>query len=219
MDVLWWGAESKTQVKMLREVIKKVDDKTRGATEVQEVTALTSVIKKVTAIAEVVDVASQHGLEGEDFQRVYDLQCTSLALPPEVAVDWPPHVLWSRHKMDIGETETHDRWMDRVSSSALTRHGVANVLHEQDFLLAERLAGVLKGSDFNEVEKHCRVFFSPERDFSVFEDFVQELATAISVVLWRHTYENLEERVLYVWGWVCWFYLLDARFVFFVWFV
>ena len=91
---------------------------------------------------------------------VRDICGPSPFLFPKVSVDMPPHVLFARHKMDVHATESHERWLERVASAQLAKHGGSSVSAEQDKFFAGRLALIFKIKDQSAMMAALRVVFN-----------------------------------------------------------
>ena len=73
--------------------------KVKAAKDMAEVDQLHLAAKVQGAMADVVEVVNQHGLESPEFLAVYDHCATVLNLAPRATVTWPPHV---RPRHDVG---------------------------------------------------------------------------------------------------------------------
>eukprot|EP00959_Pyramimonas_sp_CCMP1952_P358060 7497382-Pyramimonas_sp.AAC.1 len=85
---------------------------------------------------------------------------TDISLEPRVDLHLPVHVGIARHLMDVRATEDHRRWLDRISSTQLKLKGVGNVAAQQESLLAERFASLLKGRDIKVVKQNLIGLFN-----------------------------------------------------------
>ena len=180
-DALWWGSESKTQLKSLKNDVADIQKKIKTAADLDESQTLTQARKRLDAIAQVVEAIHDHGLDSEEFATIFDLQVTQLNLEPKQDVSWPPHVSWARHKLDITSVEDDDRWFSRASSSELRSHGIADVGSEQERLVSSRLAAMVKLPDSDAVLTALQGFFTTDRDVD-FEEPVESIYTALSCI-------------------------------------
>jgi hypothetical protein len=98
-----------------------------------EIRLLSRCQKKLNAIHQFLDVHQQHGLDGEEFKTTHDMIITGLALEPTVELVLPPHLVYSRHAMDIRSTTSIERFLHCISSQELHRRGVTNLVIEQVF--------------------------------------------------------------------------------------
>lgn len=75
----------------------------KAATDMTEIHNLGFSQKKLSAIISIVEAGDDHGIDSEDFKRVFDVTKTSLQLEPVVDLPMPGHVAFTRHKMVGGE--------------------------------------------------------------------------------------------------------------------
>ncbi len=166
-DPLWWGSESKTLIKDMGAKLKDLKQRVRNCSDLSECESLQIVHKQLVAMIAIVSVAATSGLGSEEFKGVYDLQESTLALPPSASLRMPKHVKWHRHQMDIGQTDTSSRWLERTSSTQLRENGVADVLGEQMLLWSERLATNLKLTDKSRMLKLIKEVFSMDLEYEL----------------------------------------------------
>ena len=190
-DKLWWGTESKTQAKVLRDAAKATNGKLKKATDLDTSNELQKAEKVFKAMLALVEVASAHGFLGSKFDDEFDNILGKLTLDPAVELKWPKFITWARSKADIQSTSDDQRWMARLSSEALVRNGVAKdkVASEQFRLVAERVSKYLK---LNKGE--IAVLFNLESAFP-FDDKVSAVCEGIAACLHYESFDGLEERI------------------------
>jgi hypothetical protein len=194
VDALWWGAEAKTQAKSLKTVlIKELMKRLSEAQDLDESASTTRALKAITAIMTVIEVVSEKGFDSDEFMKAFDAQTIALSLEPKVAFVWPPHVEHARHNMEVQLTDNVDTWYARISSEEFQRRGSKSPEAEQERLVSERMARVLKGSDHSEVVKQMADVFSIEREVDL-ADPVAQTVTSLAVCLHYDELENLADR-------------------------
>ena len=77
-DVLWWGQESKTQLKKARELKKSFEQRISGAQEEETITTLEPYMKKVSTLVLLMEAQQKSGFDSVGFVEVYDCCLTSL---------------------------------------------------------------------------------------------------------------------------------------------
>ncbi len=79
----YWGAEAKTQLKVIADYTKEVGVRITKATEDSELLSYSKLKKTLGVVSSMVAVVKDHGLESDEFRRVYDLQVGgSLGIQP-----------------------------------------------------------------------------------------------------------------------------------------
>ena len=193
-DTIWWGPEYQTQVKEFKGVLDVLAKRIADSREMCEVTMLLKSQKAITAISETVDVAGSRGLDSEEFVQTYDFHQTQLNIDPVVVVEFPPHVTWARHEYTINTTGSDDRWLQKVSTTELRKHGALEPKREQVKLLCQRISWLLKAQSQETCEQKMKEFFSPERAFDFSSD-VTDFADAVVVSLHFDSFPDINERI------------------------
>jgi hypothetical protein len=193
-DVVWWGAEAKSNLKGLRIIHKEIIDKIKTATNMAEVLELGCMDKQMHSMIETLDIVRNHGVNSPEFKEVFDLHISKLKLEPSpTEMTWPPHIMWARHKMDINETGDDERWFARISQVELAKCGIRNSTAETERFLAERIARALKLGEYSEAKHAMSVLFDPDRDVDL-PVCVVEFYMAVAVALHYEGYTDLRER-------------------------
>lgn len=194
-DLVWWGAEAKTQLRVLKQSEKEIATRIKSA-DILEKLGLKAALKKLSAVIAFVQAAQQHGVDTEEYKRIHDETITMLELEPRVDLDLPPHLTLSRHMIDIRATADDMRWLQRVSSTALKTSGMLpdRLEHEQATLFAERLASIMKDKDKKEADRRLRALFKIDAEYDL-GSVTQEFVTCSSIVLHFREYDNLAERI------------------------
>jgi len=166
-DPLFFGTEAKTAIGKFEALNKGVQQRTQRTTIPAELEHLRIQMKTTSAIHAVLTAIKTNGASSEAFAKVYDDQITLLNLAPTVSLKFPPHILWSRHRMSIQATADDGVWITQVASAALRAAGrsESTVADEQDKFLAERLAGWFRVASWTEMKAALRAFFRPVREF------------------------------------------------------
>ena len=146
-----------------------------------EVVSLRFSSKHLSLIVALVEVAAAHGTQSE-FSRVYDMQVAQAALAPALQLRIPDNLKWSRHKLDVQATENGDKWLARISSSALQAAGAPTIQLEQARFLSIRLGEMLKCPSNAQCKQTLKTFFGPEREFEL-EPTVLSFAESAAVIL------------------------------------
>ena len=81
---------------------------------------------------------------------------TGALLHPPVDFAVPSHVVAARIKMNIRETESVEKWLGQVSSTALRQLNLADVEKEQEKLFAERFALIVMVKEQKDMIKAVR---------------------------------------------------------------
>ena len=152
---LYWGTEARTGMKLFDKLNKDVQDRIKKTMDADETLKLRVMLKHTSAIYNVLNIVNTNGLDTQEFADQFDMQQTSCQLEPVVKVEWPPHVLWSRHRMRIGSMELADPWFQMISSESLRENGISNVGLEQDKLLGERVMSLLKQSNYKALARRA----------------------------------------------------------------
>lgn len=193
-DVVWWGSEAKTQIRIMQVAVKDINARLKIASDMSEIILLNGVVKKLGAIVAFVEVVQQYGLDGDEFKHIHDVSITNLQLEPQVVLELPAHLLFARHKMTIRATESVERWLDRISSTAMREAGVVAVKDEQEKLFAERLAAALKQKDTKVMMSSLSGMFSSDNEYDL-EDSVESFVVSFGLVLDFAGLADLDERV------------------------
>jgi polyhydroxyalkanoate synthesis regulator phasin len=190
-DAVWWGSESKTQAKILKDVGKEIVTKLKKATDNDTNKDLVLAQKMLNGMLSMVEVVSQHGYQGEAFQKEFDAIEARLRLEPTADIPWPDFIKWSRNKLDIQGTIEDERWLARIASESLESNGVPKnkLAMEQCRLISERLARYLK-ADKGELAQ----LFNMDRTY-MFEEKNSEICSALSTILHFQEMDDLEDRI------------------------
>ena len=97
-DSAWWGAEAKTQVKVIQNLQKEIPVRLKMTGDLHEIDVLNKADKQLTSMANLVEEARAHGLNSPEFNKMYDTTQTMLNLAPVVSLDVPPHT----HTLAVG---------------------------------------------------------------------------------------------------------------------
>lgn len=73
-DPCHWGAEAKTQLKIIADSVKEINTRIQKATEQSELLTYTKLKKTLGVMSAIVKVVKDHGLDSEEFRKEYDLQ-------------------------------------------------------------------------------------------------------------------------------------------------
>lgn len=195
-DPSWWGPEAKTQVKVLQNLSKDILARLKTSTDLNEIATLGASNKQLTSMTELVEEARVHGVSSNEFKQVYDLMLTRLQLEPIVTLELPPHLKYARHKIDIQATDSHERWLQWVTTEELKKQGLKDkdIASEQEKLWSERIASVLKLRDSKEALAAFKILFDIERTYDL-EEPLSEFVMNFGVLLSYESFEDLEERV------------------------
>ena len=193
-DTTWFGPEYQTQVKEFKGVLDVLAKRIADSREMCEVTMLLKSQKAITAISDVIDVVGAHGLDSEEFVQTYDFHQTQLNIDPMVVVEFPFHVTWARHEHTINTTGSDDRWLQKVRTSELRKHGALDPNREQVKLVCQRISLLLKAPNQETCEQQMKEFFSPEREFAFSSD-VSDFADALVVSLHFDSFPDIDQRI------------------------
>ena len=191
---LLWGAESKTKLNQYAQFEKDIKQRVRNAADIEEVSTLKMLLKKLSAMSALVDVIARYGLGSAEFKAIYDLQVSQLALSPTVTLDFPDFLKWSRKSMDINESDEVSVWLRRTSSDRLRASGVPSVLDEQYRLWAEKLASILRLDKMAECKLKLKEVYSLDIEYDL-EDTIAEFVSAFAICISYEDFDQLIDRV------------------------
>lgn len=158
-----------------------------------DITQLKVAEKKLNSMISFVETIEKSGLDSAEFKEAHDFAMTTLSLDPAVDLPLPAHVSFARHKLDIRNTECLERWLDRVSTSALKKQGTVDIAEEQAAVFAERFAAMLKEKDPLERATNLQTVFSIERQYDL-EEPCSSFAQAFAALLSYDQFEALGDR-------------------------
>ena len=87
-----------------------------------------------------------------------------------------------------------ERWLLRISSSELRKHGLTVVRDAQEQLFAERFASLLKEKETKTMLSNLRVIFNADQDLDL-EEGLLHFARGFSAVLNFEQWDDLGERM------------------------
>ena len=151
-----------------------------------------------TAMRSVLEGIRDGGVASKTFVDAYDKQQTLLALDPAVDMNWPPYLVWSRHRAFITDNIDIERWIRLVSSSTLSAMiDKSELKAEQSTLVAERIAGAVKGTlgdQQTETNTSLGQAFHLDRQWDL-QPEVQSFAEALSVFIHRDSLTDLDDYI------------------------
>ena len=216
-DPLWWGSEAKTQLKALHHKESDMKVRIRNSKDMDEVHELHVLIKRLGVAMALVEVVAGHGLGSREFQAVFDLKKSQMALPPAVDVELPKFLTWERHTMSIStDYSSSSKWEQDVSSASLRQFMNGCVVAEQERLYSEKLASSLRIVDDTARGKLLDEIFSVDREYDLeaseyvsklcrwcclvfavlhLQASVKAFVEAMAIILAADDFDELAERV------------------------
>ena len=166
----------------------------KKATAGDEITCLRRILKHSIAIHAVLSAAAQFGVSSKSFAETFDMQQTSLNLEPQVTVPWPPHILWSRHRLNIQSVVEVSAWAAMISSKELATNGAPSLAVDQENLIGERLASYVKLEQYSEVKHALETCFELSREWDL-EVAAEDFCFAVSVAVRYDCFDTLDETI------------------------
>ena len=143
-DPILFGAEAKIGRRPFEDLNKAIGLRIKKETEESDLIQWRSMLKATNAYHTVLAAIDEHGLASTEFKEAFDMQTVSCNLSPTANLRWPSHVLWARHKLDIGAMTDNEIWLRMVSSEEMRKREVADEAQQQRVLLAEKIASFMK---------------------------------------------------------------------------
>ena len=85
-DPLFWGAEHRAQLAMLKALRGDIMKRSRSTTTLEEATSLSVMQKQVLCVHSLVEVVANSGAETSAFAEVFDYQTTLINLEPKALI-------------------------------------------------------------------------------------------------------------------------------------